>query len=70
MAITAEAVYENGVLKPTEPLPLQEQQKVRIIIELELSWADRTAGMLHWTGDAEVMRCIAEDDELGILESP
>jgi len=28
MAITVEAIYENGVLKPSQPLPLRELQKV------------------------------------------
>jgi predicted DNA-binding antitoxin AbrB/MazE fold protein len=32
MAITVEAVYENGTLKPSEPLPLQEHEKVRLTI--------------------------------------
>jgi len=33
MAITVEAVYENGVLKPTQPLPLKEHEKVRVTVE-------------------------------------
>lgn len=33
MALTIEAVYENGVLKPTQPLPFQEQQRVTITVE-------------------------------------
>jgi len=70
MAITIEAVYENGVLKLEQPLPLRERQKVRVTIEAETSWAEATAGMLRWTGDPEVLRRIAEDDEFGILESP
>ena len=70
MAITVEAIYENGVLKPTEALPLQEHEKVRITLEPQISWAERTAGMLKWTGDPELLRRIAEDDEFGILESP
>ncbi len=70
MTLTVEAVYENGVLKPTQTLPLKEHEKVRITIEPELTWAERTAGMLRWTGDPEVLRRIAEDDEFGILESP
>jgi predicted DNA-binding antitoxin AbrB/MazE fold protein len=70
MAFTIEAIYENGVLKPTQPLALQEHEKVRITIEPDLSWAERTAGMLPWTGDPEVLRRIAEDDEFSILESP
>jgi predicted DNA-binding antitoxin AbrB/MazE fold protein len=70
MPLTFEAIYENGVLKPTQPLPLKEHEKVRITVEPELTWAERTAGMLRWTGDPEVLRRIAEDDEFGILESP
>jgi predicted DNA-binding antitoxin AbrB/MazE fold protein len=70
MALTIEAVYENGVLKPAQPLPLKEHEKVRITVEVETTWAERTAGMLQWTGDPEVLRRIAEDDEFSILESP
>jgi predicted DNA-binding antitoxin AbrB/MazE fold protein len=70
MAITVEAVYENGVLKPKEPLPLQEHEAVRVSIEKSVTWAERTAGVIPWTGDPELLRRIAEDDEFSILESP
>jgi predicted DNA-binding antitoxin AbrB/MazE fold protein len=33
MSITVEAVYENGVLKPSEPLPFKELEKVQITVE-------------------------------------
>ncbi len=33
MAITVEAVYENGVLKLAEPLPLEEHEKVSVTVE-------------------------------------
>ncbi len=33
MNLTIEAIYENGVLKPAQPLPLQEHEKVRITVE-------------------------------------
>jgi predicted DNA-binding antitoxin AbrB/MazE fold protein len=69
MVITVEAVYENGVLKPREPLPLKEHEKVRITIESAPSWVERTAGMLQWTGDPEILRRIAEDPEFSILEA-
>jgi predicted DNA-binding antitoxin AbrB/MazE fold protein len=69
MPITIEAVYENGVLRPTQPLPLEEHETVRITIEPGRSWAERTAGMLKWTGDPEVLRRIAEDDEFSLHES-
>lgn len=70
MAIVVEATYENGVLKLAQPLPLDEHQKVRVTIEPGGNWAERTAGLLKWTGDPETLRRIAEDDEFGIMESP
>jgi predicted DNA-binding antitoxin AbrB/MazE fold protein len=35
MAITVEAVYENGVLKPAQPLPFPEHATVRVTIQAE-----------------------------------
>jgi predicted DNA-binding antitoxin AbrB/MazE fold protein len=70
MPLTIEAVYENGVLKPTQPLPLEEHEKVQVTIQAARSWAERTSGMLQWTGDPEVLRRIIEDPEFGIMESP
>jgi len=70
MGITLDAVYENGVLRPTMPLPLKEQEKVQITVHSVPSMAQQTAGMLKWTGDPDVLRRVAEDDEFGILESP
>jgi predicted DNA-binding antitoxin AbrB/MazE fold protein len=70
MAITVEATYENGTLKLAQPLPLLDHEKVRITIEPKLSWTERTAGMLKWSGDPEILRRLAEDDEFSILESP
>jgi predicted DNA-binding antitoxin AbrB/MazE fold protein len=69
MTLTIEAIYENGVLKPSQPLPLKEHEMVRITIEPQLSLAERTAGILQWTGDFEDLRRIVEDDEFGIREA-
>jgi predicted DNA-binding antitoxin AbrB/MazE fold protein len=69
MPLTIEAIYENGVLKPSQPLPLDEHERVRITIEPLLSWTERTAGMLQWKGDFEDLRRIVEDDEFGIREA-
>ena len=33
MPLTVEAIYEDGVLKPAHPLPLQEHQGVRVTIQ-------------------------------------
>jgi predicted DNA-binding antitoxin AbrB/MazE fold protein len=70
MAFTVEAVYEDGVLKPAQPLPLEENEKVSITIRLARSVARETAGMLHWTGDPEILDRLIREPEFGILESP
>jgi predicted DNA-binding antitoxin AbrB/MazE fold protein len=80
MSFSIEATYENGVLKPTNPLPLPEHTKVRLTVqeaaperkptvEEALSAVRRSAGLIRWTGDPELLRRIAEDDEFGIMES-
>jgi predicted DNA-binding antitoxin AbrB/MazE fold protein len=37
MTITTEATYENGMLRPIRPLPLQEHEKVEVVIRTPLS---------------------------------
>lgn len=69
MTLTVEAVYENGVLKPAKPLPLQEHDRVHVTVHVKQSVARESAGMLRWRGDWETLRRLAEDDEFGILES-
>ncbi len=63
MAMTAEAIYENGMLKLDRPLPLKEHEKVRVTVEPELSLAQRTAGMIGWTGDVETFERIMREAE-------
>ena len=68
MALTVEAIYENGVLRLAEPLPLKEHERVQITIEQKVSWVQATSGIMGWTGDTETLRRIAEDPEYGILQ--
>jgi predicted DNA-binding antitoxin AbrB/MazE fold protein len=70
MPLTVEVIYENGVLRPLQPLPLQEHEKVSITIQTAISLARQTAGMVPWPGDMETLERIARDPEFGILESP
>jgi predicted DNA-binding antitoxin AbrB/MazE fold protein len=70
MTVTVEAVYEGGVLKPTQPLPLKEHERVKVTIHAGVSVARQTAGMIPWTGDLETLERLACDPEFGILESP
>jgi predicted DNA-binding antitoxin AbrB/MazE fold protein len=51
MSITIDATYEDGVLKPAQPLPLAEHAQVRVTVEeslatraLELDFGDDLEG--------------------------
>jgi predicted DNA-binding antitoxin AbrB/MazE fold protein len=70
MTLTVEATYENGMLKLSQPVPLKDHEKVQITIHTEPSRAERTAGLLRWTGDPQDLRRLAEDEEFGIQEAP
>jgi predicted DNA-binding antitoxin AbrB/MazE fold protein len=73
MAITVEATYENGVLRPVQPLPaLGEGTRVWLTLHIaaEEDRARKAYGLLGWTGDAETVRRVALDPEFGLLESP
>jgi predicted DNA-binding antitoxin AbrB/MazE fold protein len=52
MAITIDAVYENGVFKPLRPLQLKEQQQVRITLEEPVDWVYRTRGIIPCSDQA------------------
>jgi len=69
MLLDVEATYEDGVLKPDRPLPLAEHQRLVVRILSRPSVAEQSYGLIGWTGDPEVVRRIAEDDESGVLES-
>ena len=64
MAITVDAVYENGVLKPARALPLQEHQKVEITVKAAMSRVRQTAGLIGWTGSQEDADFVALSPEL------
>jgi predicted DNA-binding antitoxin AbrB/MazE fold protein len=64
MTLTVEAIYENGVLKPAQPLPLQEHEKVRITVEAAVSHVRRSAGLIGWTGSQEDADFVALSPEL------
>ena len=68
MTVTVEAVYENGVLKPAQALPLQEHQKVEITVRTAVSRVRQSAGLLGWTGSQEDADFIATSPELDFQE--
>ena len=69
MTLTIEAIYENGVLKPAQPLPLNEHERVQITVQQVESPLLQAYGILGWTGDAETVERVALDPEF-LLEEP
>lgn len=76
MSITVEAVYENGVLKPVQPLPLAEHEKVELVVrkpadvQAALNAVRQSYGIVGWKGDAATIERVALDPDFGIKESP
>ncbi len=70
MSIETEAVYENGALRLDHPLPLEEHQRVKVVIETVTTVARQNYGIIGWTGDPEVVWKLALEPEQGALESP
>lgn len=68
MAITVEAVYENGVLKLSEPLPFKEQEKVRVTVHTAKSPLLEAYGIMGFTGSAELADYYAMDPEIEYSE--
>jgi predicted DNA-binding antitoxin AbrB/MazE fold protein len=66
MPLTIEAIYENGVLKPSQPLPLREHEKVRLQVDTVEDAVQRvrtTAGLISCTND-KLIEWAASDAEL------
>jgi predicted DNA-binding antitoxin AbrB/MazE fold protein len=66
MAITVKAVYENGVLRPNEPLPFREREEVQITVQSRFSNLADLYGIMGWKGTHEELEQLlaeAEEDE-------
>ena len=70
MSLEVEATYENGILKLDKQLPLHDHERVTVQVRPHTSRSRKSAGSIKWTGDPDVLRQIAEDPELRVLESP
>jgi predicted DNA-binding antitoxin AbrB/MazE fold protein len=71
MALTIEAIYENGVLKPVRPLPfISEGTRCWLTLHVvaEENRVHKAYGLIGWTGDAETVRRVALDPEFDVLE--
>lgn len=63
MSLEIEVTYENGVLKPSQELPLQDGQRITITIKSADSAVKRFCGSLRWTRDPEELRSYLNDPD-------
>jgi predicted DNA-binding antitoxin AbrB/MazE fold protein len=70
MALTLEAIYENGVLKPTQPLPLKEHARVQITVQTPPRDILQAQGIIGWKGDHETLERILAEAEEDLEELP
>jgi predicted DNA-binding antitoxin AbrB/MazE fold protein len=72
--LVVEAIYENGVLKPTRPLPLQEHERVQVTVDTSANVrkafdaVERSYGLIHWSGSPEDLDYLIHDVENDPLE--
>ena len=66
MTLTIEATYEDGVLKPAQPLPLAEHAKVQVTVQPSERGILASYGIMGWTGDAETVERFALSDEFDL----
>jgi predicted DNA-binding antitoxin AbrB/MazE fold protein len=70
MPLTVEAIYENGVLKPAQPLPLKEHERVQVTIQTPTLDILQAQGIMGWTGTSEELAPFALDPEYEYLQEP
>lgn len=75
MVLEVDATYADGMLTLDQALPLREQSRVRVSIDVPNETAKTlqgrvSYGLIGWTGDPQILRQIAESDEAGLQESP
>jgi predicted DNA-binding antitoxin AbrB/MazE fold protein len=70
VAITVEAVYENGVFKPKGPLPFQEHEEVQITVSSRFSKLADLYGIMGFQGTIEEADFFAMDPELDYPPPP
>jgi len=64
MAVTVEAVYQNGVLKPSVPLPWKEGERVRVDVSSLDSPLLKAYGIMGFKGTAEEAEHFALSPEI------
>jgi predicted DNA-binding antitoxin AbrB/MazE fold protein len=64
-ALIIRAIYEDGKLRPLQPLPLQEHEYVLVQV-IRPQTVTETSGLLHGL-PLDIIRDIAEGEEYSVL---
>ena len=70
MAITVDAVVENGLLRPMQPLPFKENEQVRITIQPKENWVQESYGLCGWKGNPEELRRLLQERRKTLEDRP
>ena len=70
MVLTIAATYENGVLKPDQPLPLKEHERVQITLHPGSGKLHEAYGIMGFQGSAAEADYFAMDPELDFPPPP
>ena len=72
MSLTVEAVYEDGLLKPVQPLPFAQHQKVTVTVDANVNVARQMGGMIPQKADLDTAAvrsgCLPEEGHHSGLE--
>lgn len=59
MTLVVDPTYEDGVLKPSGPMPLKEHETVQLTVQSQASPILEAYGIMGWRGDAETLERFA-----------
>lgn len=67
MPLEIDAIYDDGVLKLSRDLPLQQGQKVRVTIQSSGGAVQRLAGLIPWSGHSDELTRYLSDPDEGVM---
>jgi predicted DNA-binding antitoxin AbrB/MazE fold protein len=69
MAFEVEATYENGVLRPDQPLPLRDRERVTVAVKPRIDHVTESYGLIRGAIDLEALEYLSRSPENSVWES-
>lgn len=63
MSLEVEATYEDGVLRPDQPLPLKNHERIVITVHSKADRVEESYGLVAWVGDSQALDYLAHSPE-------